>query len=151
MKCNQAEKLILLEDSGELGVRRADPLASHLAGCEGCREFRQSIAESKRAFSAREEPGAKIMQDILREARRNAPQRKPARIFGLKPALAMAASLMIALGLFLSAFGPGKVGMELEVNEIQLMDSEDQFVDVMYSGLSEDDLAFNFFMTYDEG
>jgi len=41
--------------------------------------------------------------------------------------------------------------MELEVTNTQMMESEDQIVDVMYSGLSEDDLAFNFFMTFEEG
>ena len=50
-----------------------------------------------------------------------------------------------------SAFGPGKVGMEVVVTEGQLLEPDDQFVNVMYSGLSEDDLAFNFLMTYDEG
>ena len=151
MKCKEAEKWILLEDSGELAAGLAESLDSHLVGCNACRAFRQSIAESKLAFGAMEEPSAAAVQNVLREARLKAPQRKPVRIFGLKPALAMAASVMIGLGFFLSAFGPGKVGMELEVTEIQLLESEDQFVDVMYSGLSEDDLAFNFLMTYEEG
>ena len=38
------------------------------------------------------------------------------------------------------------------VTETQLLDSEDQVVSIMYDGLSEDDLAFNFLMTYrDDG
>lgn len=151
MKCNEAEKLLLLKDSGELAGNQAATLTSHLESCENCRNFQQSIAGSRLAFHTLEEPGTKVVQDILREARLNAPQKKPARIFGLKPVLAMAASVMIALGFFLSAFGPGRVGMELEVSETQLLDTEDQIVDVMYSGLSEDNLAFNFLMTYEEG
>ena len=148
MKCKHAEKLILLRDSGELAGHQTDALSIHLGGCERCRGFQQAIVESKFAFPM-EEPRAKVMQDILREARLNAPQKKPARIFGLKPALAMAASAMIGLGLFLSTVGPGKVGMELDVSETQLLEANDQMISVMYSGLSEDDLAFNFLMTYE--
>lgn len=151
MKCNKAEKLLLLQDSGELAGRQADTLSDHLNGCKNCRNFQQSLAESSLAFQSIEEPGIKVVQDVLREARRNAPQKKPDRIFGLKPALAMAASAMIGLGLFFSVFSPGKVGMELVVTENQLLESEDQFVNVMYSGLSEDNLAFNFLMTFEEG
>jgi predicted anti-sigma-YlaC factor YlaD len=151
MKCNKAEKLILLEDSGELTGRRANDVEAHLRRCAECRVFQQSIAKSRLAFQSTEEPGSNVVQDILRQARLNAPQRKPAAIFGLKPVLAMAASVLIGLGLFFSAFGPGKVGMELDVTETQLLESGDQFVNVMYSGLSEDNLAFNFLMTFEEG
>ena len=151
MKCNEAEKLVLLQDSGELAGNQADILSGHLEECKNCRNFQQSIAKTGLAFQNMEEPSAKVVQNILREARLNAPHRKPSRIFGLKPALAMAASAMIGLGLFFTVFSPGKVGMELVVTENQLLDSEDQFVNVMYSGLSEDDLAINFLMTYEEG
>ncbi len=151
MKCNEAEKLILLQDSGEITPKPTDALASHLRRCEKCRGFQHSIEASRLAIPAMEEPGIKVVQDVLREARRLAPEKKPARIFGLKPALAMAASVLIGLGIFFSAFGPGKVGMELDMTETQLLESEDQIVSVMYSGLSEDDLAFNFLMTYEEG
>jgi len=150
MKCNEAEKSILLQDSGELAGNRVNALTAHLNECENCRDFQQSIMESRITFHAMEEPGIKVVQDVLREARRLAPEKKSARIFGLKPALAMAASVMIGLGIFFSAFGPGKVGMELDMTETQLLESEDQIVSVMYSGLSEDDLAFNFLMTYEE-
>ncbi|RKX40599.1 MAG: hypothetical protein DRP64_12415 [Verrucomicrobia bacterium] len=149
MKCTEAEKLVLLQDSGELAGNRANILSAHLNECENCREFQQSIVESRVTFQATEEPGIKVVQDVLREARRLASEKKPARIFGLKPALAMAASVLIGLGIFFSAFGPGRVGMELDMTETQLLESEDQIVSVMYSGLSEDDLAFNFLMTYE--
>ena len=151
MKCNEAEKLVLLQDSGELAGNRVNALTAHLHKCAKCLHFQQSIEESRLALPAMEEPGVKVVHDILREARRLAPEKKPARIFGLKPALAMAASVLIGLGIFFSAFGSGKVGMELDMTETQLLESEDQIVSVMYSGLSEDDLAFNFLMTYEEG
>ena len=151
MKCNEAEKLILLQDSGELATKWTGKLAVHLNHCEPCRHFQHTLVESQSAFQTLEEPSAKVMQDILREARLNAPTRKPAQIIRLKPALAMAASALIGLGLFFTLFTPGKVGMELVMSETQLFDTEDQIVSIMYSGLSEDDLAFNFLMTYEEG
>lgn len=149
MKCSDAEKLILLQDSGELAAKQAGRLSSHLHGCKPCQRFQHALIESQNVFQAQEEPGAKVMQDILREARVNAPTKKKAQIWVLKPAIAMAASLVIGLGIFFSAFGPDKVGMELVVSETDLLDMSDQMVSVMYEGLSEDDLAFNFLMTYE--
>jgi hypothetical protein len=60
----------------------------------------------------------------------------------------MASSLAIVLGIILSNSSPDKVGMVFTVTETQLLDPDDQVVSVMYEGLSEDDLAFNFLMTY---
>jgi len=151
MKCTDAEKLLILQDSGELTGPRTDDVAAHLRTCVECSEFQRSLTQSRLAMGAMDEPDTKVVQGILRKARLNAPQRKPTVYFGFKPVLALAASVVIGLGLFFSAFGPGKVGMELEVTNTQMMESEDQIVDVMYSGLSEDDLAFNFFMTFEEG
>lgn len=150
MTCKIAEKMILLQDSGELAGDQSDALITHLTECSDCREYKVSIMESKLALGTMEEPDALIVQNVLREARLLVPNRKIIRMFSLRPALAMAASLVIALGLFFLSFGPGKVGMEMDVTETQLMESSDQMVDVMYSGLSEDDLAFNFLMTFEE-
>ncbi|MBT8043012.1 MAG: hypothetical protein KJN98_07560 [Pontiella sp.] len=149
MKCLNAEKLMLLQDSGEMPARQANPLAAHLHDCKPCQQFQHALVESQQAFQAAEEPSAKALQNVLREARVNAPERKPIRIFGLKPALAMAASVLIGLGAFFTLFSYNRVGMELMVTETQLLEAEDQMVSVMYSGLSEDDLAFNFLMTYE--
>lgn len=151
MKCNKAEKMVLLEDSNELVVRRAGRLSAHLDRCENCRNFQLTLAESRLAFHQADEPGVPVMQNILREARLKAPQRKQVRITGLRPAFATAASIAILLGLFFSAYNPGKVGMELDITKAQLLDPESQMVSVMYNGLSEDDLVFNFLMTYEEG
>ena len=126
----------------------ANPLAAHLHDCDPCRQFQHILIESQYATQSMEEPSTKVMQNILREARLNAPAMKPAKIFMLRPLVGIAASLLIGLSLFFTAFSPDKVGMELVVSETQLLDSTDQIVSVMYSGLSEDDLAFNFLMTY---
>ncbi len=150
MKCNKAEKLILLRDSGEMAERLANPLAAHLHDCKSCQRFQHALMESQGIFLSKEEPGAKAMQNVLREARRNAPELHTAKTFHWKPALTMAASVMIGLGIFFSAYHPDSVGMELVVTETDLLDSADQIVSVMYSELSEDDLAFNFLMTFEE-
>ena len=89
------------------------------------------------------------MQDILREARLQAPEKKKSRIILFRPAWAAAASLLIGLGVFFSTFSPDKVGLELMVTDTQMLNAADQLESVMYDGLSDDDLAFNFLMTYE--
>ena len=151
MNCQNAENGMLLQDSGELPAKRENELAAHLHDCESCQRFQFALMESRNAFQSVEEPSPKAVQNVLREARLNAPEKKRARIWMLKPAVAVAASLLIGLGLFFGAFGPDEVGMEFVVTETQLLSAEDQIVSVMYEGLSDDDLAFNFLMTYEEG
>jgi predicted anti-sigma-YlaC factor YlaD len=150
MKCNEAEKRVLLQGSGELAAKKGGALAAHLHDCEPCRRFRHALLESRNAFQALEEPSASVLNNIKREARKLAPESKRAKIIYWKPALAMAASFMIALGFFFSASRPDTVGLELFMTETDLLNISDQAVSVMYSGLSEDDLAFNFIMTYRE-
>lgn len=150
MTCETAEKLILLQDSGELSDQDAAAVESHLRRCDKCRTYQRSLAAGRLAFGAMQEPDEQLVREVLQDARMLAPRRSVHLHIGLKPALAIAASLVIAAGLFFSAFSPGKVGMEWEVTDAQLMDSDDQVVDIMYSGLSEDDLAFNFLMTFEE-
>ena len=148
MKCKDAEKALLLKDSGELAPRKLGALSDHLHHCGSCRAFQHALAEAESLYSLADEPHLKTLQNVLREARLNAPDRKHLRLFGLKPVLAMAASLAIVLGVFLSNVSPDKVGMIYTVTETQLLESDDQVVSIMYDGLSEDDLAFNFLMTY---
>jgi anti-sigma factor RsiW len=151
MNCQDAEKWILLQDSGELPAKHINALAAHLHDCEACQQFQFSLIESKHAFQATNEPTTNAIQNVLREARINAPEKKRASLWVLRPAVAMAASLLIGLGVFFSSTGSGnKVGMELVVTETQLLSTEDQISSVMYSGFSDDDLAFNFLMTYEE-
>jgi len=149
MKCQEAEKLLLLQDSGEMPPNQANALATHLHNCNACREFQHAMIESQGYFRTKAEPSAKALQDVLREARLNAPKKKSPTLSVWKPALAMAASIVVVFGI-LMAPGGNKVGMELVVTETQLLEAEDQAVSVMYEGLSEDDLAFNFLMTYED-
>ena len=150
MKCNEAEKYILLQDSGEISGKHGGVLAAHLRGCEACRRFQHALAESCGMIQASEEPSEAIVNNIKREARRLVPEQKQATFVYWKPAVAMAASAMIALGMFLSVFRPDHIGLELVMTETELLGSQDQVVSVMYGGLSDDDLAFNFLMTYEE-
>jgi predicted anti-sigma-YlaC factor YlaD len=152
MKCQDAEKYILLQSSGELPQAKENALAAHLHDCQSCQEFQFTLIESEVMFEdMQEEPSAKALQNVLREARINAPEQRKAQIFAWRPALAMAASFVIALGLFLGAVGPDKVGMELVVTDTQMLESSDQLASVMYDGISADDLAFNVLLTYEEG
>ncbi len=149
MKCQEAEKFILLKDSGELDKHKNQSLAAHLHDCVPCQQFQHILIEAQNNVQAREEPSATTLQNIFREARIKAPtsQRKP--FIRFKPALALAASVLIGVGLFFSTVRPNAIGLEMVVNETQMMSFDDQVASVMYSGLSEDDLAFNFFMTYE--
>lgn len=149
MKCTDVEKLILLEDSGEMAQKRAGSLAAHLHDCESCRRFQHALIEAKEEFPTLAGPSETTLQNIKREARMQAPQGKRASAYHWKPALAMAASVLIAVGFFLSTFRPDSVGLELVVTNAQLLDTQEQVANVMYSGLSDDDLAFNFLMTYE--
>ena len=152
MKCIEVEKWILLEDSSEYSGRRGEALVAHLRGCESCQHFRHVLVKSRDIAQAIEEPSEAILNNIKREARRLVPEQKRSPLFiHWKPARATAASVMIALGLFLSTFSPDRVGLELVMSDTEFLDTQDQAISAMYDGLSEDDLAFNFLMTYDEG
>ena len=150
MKCHDAEKWIMLQNSGEMPAKNENALAAHLHDCEPCRQFQFALIESQQVFQPLEEPSVKAVQNVLREARLNAPEKKKASIWVLKPVVATAAAAVIGLGLFFGAFSPDKVGMELVMTETQLLTADDQISSVMYNGLSEDDLAFNFLMTYED-
>ncbi len=150
MKCNEAEKWILLQDSGEDSGKHGGALAAHLHDCDACQRFQHALMVARDSSLATDEPAVAILNNIKREARRRAPEPKKALLIYWKPALAAAASVMIALGLFLSTFSPDRVGLELVMNDAELLDTQDQAISIMYASLSEDDLAFNFLMTYEE-
>ncbi len=153
MKCQDAEKYILLQDSGEMPEKRANELAAHLHDCEPCQEFQFSLIESQVHFQTlEEEPSATAMQNVLREARMNTPEGRNVRLphFGWRPAIGMAAALVIGLGLFFGQYSSDQVAMELVMTETQLLETEDQVASTIYDGFSDDDLAFNFLMTYED-
>ena len=150
MKCNEAKNQILLKESNELSKKREFLLLSHLQTCAECRQFKETLIQSQAIFQPLEEPPIAVLNEIKREARRSAPRSKQIKTLHWKPALAMAASALIGLGLFFSHTRPSTGGLELVLTETELLAPADQTIDVMYSGLSDDDLAFNFLMTYEE-
>jgi len=151
MKCTEAEKWILLQDSAEDSGKHGGALAAHLHDCKSCQRFQHALSLSHDSVLATEDPSETVLNNVKREARRQAPEPKKALLFYWKPALAAAASVMIALGLFFSTVSPDRVGLELVMTDTELLDMKDQAISVMYAGLSEDDLAFNFLMTYEGG
>lgn len=152
MKCIDAEKGILLKDANELNNRQLNALNAHINGCKNCQQFQSMLTTVKGEATANAEPPDFIIQNILREAQTQAPTRKqPTNLIYWKPMLAVAASAVMALGLFFThpSTPNENVGIEITLTDTQLLDLDDQVVSVMYSGLSEDDLAFNFMMSYD--
>lgn len=150
MNCNNAQKWILLEDSGELSKKHGGVLAVHLEKCPDCRNFRRMVTDARTASLPAKEPSAAVLNMIKREARKLAPESKQAKSLHWKPALAMAASVVVLLSLVIVPVNRDRVGLELVMSDTDLLGTQDQIVSVMYDGLSEDDLAFNFLMTYDE-
>ncbi len=149
MKCNEAEKLILLQDSGEMAKKKRSGLTTHLHDCKPCHRFQHTVMESQEAFKATDEPPIAVLNHVKREARWLAPE-KGRKILIFNPAVALAAALLIGLGVFFSTLRYNQIGLELILTETELLDTSDQIVRVMYNGLTEDDLAFNFIMTFDE-
>lgn len=150
MKCEKVQKLMLLQDSGELGAHSERVLEEHILGCDTCRGFKRLLIETKEHVETADGPREKVLQDIKRAARLQTPALKKHNAFYWKPAFATVATVLIGLGLFFSSFRPDSVGLELVLEDTQLLSTEDQAVRVMYNGLSEDDLAFNFLMTYED-
>lgn len=150
MKCVEAEKSIILQDSGELVTSQLRELEAHLSGCESCQQFQSILLGSRTVLTASHEPPVKVVQDILRQFRIHAPAPRTHHVFGWKPAAAMAAAAVIILGVFLGNYDIDKVGIQFDIADAQLLELEDQVVSVMYDGLSEDDLAFNFLMTFED-
>ena len=150
MKCSEAKNQILLKESGELNQKKGMTLISHLHACPECLQFQEALTQSRTIFQPLEEPPVAVLNEIKREARRLAPEGKQAKTLYWKPALAMAASVLIGLGIFWGNVHPNRVGLELVLTETELLAPADQSIDIMYGGLSDDDLAFNFLMTYEE-
>ncbi len=150
MKCSEIEKLILLKDSGELTGTPTHRLSSHLNTCENCQQFSELLTQSKKTFQPLEEPPVAVVNEIKREARRLAPKKRQPLILYRKPVFALAASVLIGLGIFFSHVTPNRDGLEIVLTETELLDPQDQAIDIMYGGLSDDDLAFNFLMTYED-
>ena len=71
MNCKLAQRLMLLEESGEIQARRLQRLEKHLAGCRVCRDVRAAdrmVMDAVRTGLPSAEPGAAVLARIRAEA-----------------------------------------------------------------------------------
>ncbi len=100
MKKKKLEKWLLLEASGELSLRQLHRLGRELAASEEARILRQELGRLRGSILLPEvEPSP---WTVARIAARLREERRPAFLFSnaWKPALALAACLMVAVGIF---------------------------------------------------
>jgi ferric-dicitrate binding protein FerR (iron transport regulator) len=100
MKTNKLEKWLLLEASGELSPRQLRQLDRELTASEDARALRQELGRLKGSILLPEiEPSP---WTVARIAARLREERHPAFLFsnGWKPALALAACLILVVGIF---------------------------------------------------
>lgn len=81
MNCADFEKLILLQDSGELPDAERQVLADHLNGCSPCRDFRSQLAVIRTTLrqestSLAEGPPARVLDAIHEAAARHRPRER---------------------------------------------------------------------------
>lgn len=101
MNCTDMERLVLLQDSGELTQDQQQELAKHLAHCPSCRDWHADLTQLHMSFAAemnqRPGPSQKTMDSIHRAAMQ---RHKPIMLVFTRPwpiAIAAAASLTFLL------------------------------------------------------
>jgi anti-sigma factor RsiW len=109
MKCDTAQKYILLAESGELGRRARAVLTVHLAECPACSALLREYGNFSRAAAGilqANGPGSAALDSVRSEIRRTAPRQ--AVLFAM-PAklLALAAGLLAAAGVAWMLAGEG--------------------------------------------
>ena len=102
MTCQEAQRFLLLEDSGELPAETRGELEKHVEGCDACRTYREMLEELRRQVSAggagegpSDEVLAAIRAEAVREARRRG--RFASVVFSFPRAAALAAGLALLL------------------------------------------------------
>jgi len=145
--CEQIKNQILLEDKEGL----PSEVLTHLEYCESCREFHGMIARFKTSplFAAKDEPSLDVLNEVKREIRRRVPSRSLTVWRRWRPALVMAASFVVLLAFVLQKNTPQTANVGIVLTEMDVLDSQEQVANAMNDSFSEDDLAFNFVMTYD--
>jgi len=122
MRCDTAERLILLERSGELSGRRLARVTRHLVGCAACRGYQADVERVCSAAAARpagEAPGAAVLARILAAAEVGATAARPLRFpRSLAHALAWAAVLALLLGGWQAALARRRAALLGEVSAL---------------------------------
>lgn len=148
MKCSNIENWILLNDANELPQKYRKPLTQHLETCESCQAFEKLLHDSR--MQPAHEPPQALVDQILREARQQTPKKAPKTLLFIKPfSLALAATVLIAIGI--SFFHPKHLEQQAEfvITESQILTVDYTVSSILEDTLTEDDQALNFLMTYD--
>jgi|GEM_PF-1419120 hypothetical protein len=112
MNCADIEKLILLQDSGEISEDQEQELITHLNNCEICCGNSSNLASLRKTFTSEArhlpEPSQKTFTIIRKAAKRHHnPKARPFSIpWPLALALATAASLTLCLTTLRFSIGP---------------------------------------------
>lgn len=111
MNCEEMQRKILLEESGELSLRERIAVAGHEAACEPCRAYRATI---RTVHSLMKRAGIERMPDPQDVARRVYAVERPGspRLIALRPwmvkTLTCAAALLVAAGVWLALPSRGR-------------------------------------------
>ena len=131
MNCNQAERDILLADSGELPARARARLKGHLAVCAACRAYAsdlQAAMETARTAMKQPAPGVAALDRVLADTRTPAPvvRFRRARVRALAYAAAFLVVVLCTQDLLIpSRTGHGENGIG-EVRTILAMMAEEE-------------------------
>ena len=135
MNPHELERLLLLEQSGELAPRQRRALAAKLAASETARRFRDQL---RKLAAAVPPPAAQPAPDAAaRIAAHLRPPRPAAWIFRpvWKPALAAAAALALFLGV--RAFRPAPVAAPIETAANAIASADEDWTDPLDAEFTE--------------
>ena len=146
MTCENIKNQILLKDTAAL----SSEVLAHIKQCQSCHEFQQTLKQSQHLFQPADQPSEALLNEVKREARRQTPSRSLHIWRRLRPLLASAASITILLGIVFTRHPQQKINPAIPFAEIEILDAQDQVASAVNESFSEDELAFNFIMTYDD-
>jgi len=146
MTCENIKNQILLKEPAALSPE----VLAHIKRCSSCQEFQQTLSQSQHLFQPTDQPSEALLNKIKHEARRQVPSHSLHIWRRLRPLLATAASVTILLGIVLTRHPQQKINPAIPFAEIELLDAQDQVASAVNESFSEDELAFNFVMTYDD-
>ncbi len=126
ISCEKAQKLMLLEASGELDTQRAAILRRHVSSCRNCAKYpetAESVAAAVRQATGDQRPDRSAVQSILRDAKQPKKMQYP-RVF-IYP-VAAAALLLMAAGAWFATQGANQLSKAEKMHTIIGVVSEEQ-------------------------
>lgn len=111
MNCRNAQRAVLLENSTELPAGRRKALAKHLSACPQCRAFRDDLGQLSQfgrlhSSAVENAPSDRIVRQILTAGAEHPPYGWAILWRPVRPLLAVAAALLIVVGLWHTTFRP---------------------------------------------